>query len=150
MLRERLDNDLTTAMKSRDSLRVSVLRMIRSEIRYREIEQGSPLNDEEIAQVVIKEAKKRRDSIEQFTNGGRQDLADKETAELAILSAYLPDQLDEAAVTNIVQEVISELRPMSKADKGKVMSALMPKVRGKADGAMVSRIVDGLLSGNSA
>lgn len=150
MLRERLDNDLISAMKSKDSLRVSVLRMLRSEIRYREIEQQSSLTDEEIAQVVLKEAKKRRDSIEQFTNGGRQDLADKETAELAILSNYLPEQLDEAAVTAIVQEVISELRPVSKADKGKVMSALMPKVRGKADGAMVSRIVDGLLSGNSA
>ena len=149
-LRERLDNDQKSAMKSRESLRVSVLRMLRSEIRYREIEKGESLTDDEIAQVVAKESKKRQESVDQYGKAGRTDLAEQEAAEKKILSEYLPEQMDEAAIAGIVREVISELQATSKADKGKVMGALMPKVRGKADGAMVNRIVDQLLEGNSA
>jgi uncharacterized protein len=149
-LRERLDNDLKSAMKSRESLRVSVLRMLRSEIRYKEIERGESLTDDDIAQVVAKESKKRQESVEQYEKAGRTELAEKEAAEKKILFEYLPVQMDEAAIAGIVREVISELQARSKADKGKVMGALMPKVRGKADGAMVNRIVDQLLEGNSA
>ncbi len=149
-LRERLDNDLKSAMKSGDSLRVSVLRMLRSEIRYKEIEKGQPLTDDDIAQVVVKESKKRQEAVDQYEKAGRTDLAEKEAAEKKILSEYLPEQMDEAAIAGIAREVISELHATSKADKGKVMGALMPKVRGKADGALVNRVVDQLLEGNSA
>lgn len=149
-LRERLDNDLKSAMKSGDSLRVSVLRMLRSEIRYREIDQGGSLTDPEVEQVVSKESKKRQDSIEQYGKAGRTDLVAQETAEKKILSDYLPEQMDEAVIAGIAREVISELHATSKADKGKVMSAMMPKVRGKADGTVVSRVVDEMLKGDSA
>jgi len=148
-LRERLDNDLKSAMKSGDSLRVSVLRMLRSEIRYKEIEKGETLSDQDIEQTIAKEAKKRQEAIDQYSNAGRTDLSDKETSEKQILSEYLPEQMDEAQIRGIAREVISELHATSKADKGKVMGALMPKVRGKADGALVNRVVDQLLESNS-
>lgn len=148
-LRERLDNDLKSAMESGDSLRVSVLRMLRSEIRYKEIEKGETLSDQDIEQTIAKEAKKRQEAIDQYSNAGRTDLSDKETSEKQILSEYLPEQMDEAQIRGIAREVISELHATSKADKGKVMGALMPKVRGKADGALVNRVVDQLLESNS-
>jgi hypothetical protein len=148
-LRERLDNELKAAMKGRDALKVSVIRLLRSEIRNAEIAKGDSLTDDELIQVVAKESKKRRESIEQFQKGGRADLVEKEKAELEILAKYLPQQLDEGGIKGMAQEVISELQATSKADKGKVMSALMPRVRGKADGKLVSGIVDRLLEGIS-
>lgn len=149
-LRERMDNDLKSAMKSGDSLRVSVLRMVRSEIQYSEIDQGKRLTDEDIEQIVSKERKKRREAIDQFAKAGRTDLVEKETAEEQILTQYQPQQLDESEIIGIVREVITEVHATSKADKGKVMSGVMPNVRGKADGKLVGRIVDELLAGNSA
>lgn len=149
-LREKIDSDLKTAMKAHDALRVSVIRMSRSEIRYAEIDKKSPLTEEEVLQVFTKESKKRRDSIEQFQKAGRTELVEKERAELQILSEYLPEQLDEVKVSDIVREVISELHATSKSDKGRVMSAVVQQVRGKADGKLVSQIVDRMLSGSSA
>ncbi|MHB0912028.1 MAG: GatB/YqeY domain-containing protein [Armatimonadota bacterium] len=144
-LRERLETDLKTAMKAGDSLTVSVIRLARSEIRNSEIEKGRPLTDEEILQVLTREGKKRRESISQYEKGGRPDLVEKEQAELRILSTYLPELLGEAEVTGITREVITELNATSKADKGRVMGAVMQKVRGRADGKMVNEIVDRLL-----
>ena len=149
MLREQLDDDLKSAMKSRDALRLSVLRMLKSAAKYAEIEKGEPLTDDDVLQVVARECKRRRESIEQFEKGNRPDLVAKESAELEILKRYLPEQLDETEVIGIAREVISELHAASKADKGKVMGALMQKVRGKADGRLVNRIVDELLEGSS-
>jgi len=149
MLREQLDDDLKSAMKSREALRLSVLRMLKSAARYAEIEKGETLSDDDVLQVVARECKRRRESIEQFEKGNRADLVAQEKAELEILSGYLPEQLDEMEVIGIAREVISELRAASKADKGKVMGALMQKVRGKADGRLVNRIVDELLEGSS-
>jgi uncharacterized protein YqeY len=149
MLREQLDDDLKSAMKSRDALRLSVLRMLKSAARYTEIEKGETLSDDDVLQVVARECKRRRESIEQFEKGNRPDLVAQEKAELEILSGYLPEQLDETEVIGIAREVISELHAASKADKGKVMGALMQKVRGKADGRLVNRIVDELLEGSS-
>jgi len=149
MLREQLDDDLKSAMKSRDALRLSVLRMLKSAARYAEIEKGETLSDDDVLQVVARECKRRRESIEQFEKGNRADLVAQEKAELEILSGYLPEQLDEMEVIGIAREVISELHAASKADKGKVMGALMQKVRGKADGRLVNRIVDELLEGSS-
>ena len=149
MLRESIDEQLKSAMKSGDAVTVSVLRMLKSAIRYVEIEKGHPLSDDDIVQVVSREGKKRRESIEQFEQGGRADLVEKETAELRILARYLPEQLDEAELAGIAREVISELNATSKADKGRVMGALMQRVRGRADGKLVNRIVDELLEGGS-
>ena len=149
MLREQLDDDLKSAMKSRDALRLSVLRMLKSAARYAEIEKGETLSDDDVLQVVARECKRRRESIEQFEKGNRPDLVAQEKAELEILKRYLPEQLDETEVIGIAREVISELHAASKADKGKVMGALMQKVRGKADGRLVNRIVDELLEGSS-
>lgn len=149
MLREKIDEELKSAMKSRDAVSVSTLRMLKSAMGYLEIEKGGTLTDDDILQVVSRECKRRRESIEQFGQGGRADLVEKETAELQILLRYLPEQLDEAELTGIAQEVISELNAASKSDKGRVMGALMQRVRGKADGKAVNRIVDQLLEGSS-
>lgn len=149
MLREKIDEDLRSAMKSRDAVSVSTLRMLKSAAGYVEIEKGGTLTDDDILQVVSRECKRRRESIEQFGRGGRADLVEKETAELQILLRYLPEQLDEAELTGIAQEVISELNAASKSDKGRVMGVVMQRVRGKADGKTVNRIVDQLLEGSS-
>lgn len=149
-LRIRLDEDMKTALKNKDSLQLSVIRLLRSELKNAEIAKGAPLTEDEIVQVVAREAKKRRESIEQFEKGGRADLAEKEAAELKILSEYLPEQLGDDEIAGIAQEVISELHATSKADKGKVMAALMPRVRGRADGKLVNQIVDRLLERTSA
>jgi len=149
-LRERLNEDMKAALKSGDALQLSVIRLLRSELRNAEIAKGEPLSEDEANQVVAKEVKKRRESIEQFQKGGRTDLVEKETTELNVLLRYLPQQLGEAEIAGIAQEVISELHVTSKADKGKVMSALMPRVRGRADGKLVNQIVDRLLESISA
>jgi len=150
LLWEKLANDMKAAMKARDALRVSVIRLVRSEVRNAEIAKGAPLTEDEVIQVVAKEAKRRREAIEQFQKGNRADLVEKETAELQLLLQYLPEQLDQAEVVRIAREVISELQAASKSDKGKVMSVLMQRVRGRADGKLVSQIVDSLLGGSSA
>jgi uncharacterized protein YqeY len=140
---------MKAAMKAGEPLKVSVIRMLKSEIKNTEIANGKPLTDEEVIGVVARESKRRRESIEQFARAGRTDLVDKEKAELDILSGYLPKQLDEGEVENIAQEVILDLHASSMADKGKVMSALMPRVRGKADGKAVNKIVERLLQSSS-
>lgn len=149
-LPERLSEDLKSAMKKRDTLKVSVIRLARSEIRNAEIAKGGPLTDQELIEVLARESKRRREAMEQFQKAGRTDLADKEAAELCILAEYLPQQLSEAEITGIAEEVIAELHATSKADKGKVMSALMQQVRGRADGKLVSQVVDRMLEGISA
>jgi len=149
-LRERITDDMKTAMKSRDAVRLGAIRFLLSEIKYAEIAAGKPLTDDDITQVVTREIKRRRDSIEKYEEGGRLDLVANETADLNVLSEYVPEQLSEEDVIGIAREVISELHAVTKTDKGKVMSALMQKVRGKADGKMVGKVVDDLLSGDSA
>ncbi len=149
-MRDRLSEDLKSAMKTGDTLKVSVIRLALSAIRNTEIAKGHDLSDEEIVEVLNRESKQRRDSIEQFEKAGRADLVEKETAEFRILADYLPQQLSEADIAGIVQEVISDLQATSRADKGRVMSALMPKVRGRADGKLVSQVADRMLEGSSA
>lgn len=150
LLCEKLADDMKAAMKAGDALRVSVIRLVRSEVRNAEIAKGDSLTEDEVMEVVAKEAKRRREAIEQFQKGNRADLVEKETAELQLLLQYLPEQLDQAEVVRIAREVISELQAASKSDKGKVMSVLMQRVRGRADGKLVSQIVDSLLEGSSA
>lgn len=144
MLKQDLKNQLKEAMLAKDQLKTSVLRFILSGITYYEIQKGGAgyeATEEDILTVINKEAKQRKDSIAEFEKAGRQELADKEKAELSVLESYLPQQMDEDEVRKLVQEAVASTGASSPSDMGKVMGALMPKVKGKADGAMVSRLV---------
>ena len=140
-LAERLNEDLKLAMKSQDKFKLSVLRMVRAAIKNQEIERKRSLDDSEVIDVLSREIKQRRDSLQDFEKAGRTDLAEQVTAEIEIISAYLPKPLTEEEVTALVQQTIQETGASSKADMGKVMAALMPKVKGRADGKLVNRIV---------
>jgi len=140
-LPERIDSDLKDAMRAKDAVRLGVLRMLKSALKYSAIEKGgaeSQLDDADAVQVIRKQVKQRRDSIEQFEKGGRPELAAKETTELAILTAYLPQGLAADELTKIVQETIAEVGATSKAQMGAVMKALQGKVAGRADGKTLS------------
>src|ERR1035437_609413 len=144
MTKTDLQQQLKELMLARDALRTSVLRMLLSAINYYEIQKkraGYEATGEDILGVIQNQAKQRRDSIEQFKTAGRQELVDKETKELEILSVYLPEQMSEEEITKLVKEAISQTGATSMTDIGKVMGALMPKVKGKADGNLVSGIV---------
>lgn len=144
MFKKRLQEELKQAMLAKDELRKSVLRMLLSAINYYEIQKGGAgytATDEDVLAVIQKEVKQRHDSIEQYKAGGRQDLVDKETRELEILQTYLPAQMTEDEVRVIVKEAIAQTGARSVQDIGKVMGVLMPKIKGKADGSLVSKIV---------
>lgn len=144
MLKQQIQDELKQAMLSKDPLRTSVLRMLKSAITYYEIQKGGAgyeATDDDVLKVIQKEAKQRKDSIEQFKNAGRQELVDKETKELEILQKYLPTQISEEEIRTLVKEAIIQTGVKSIAEIGKVMGALMPKVKGKADGGIVSEIV---------
>ena len=121
--------------------------MVKSAIKYREIELMKPLDDAGIEGVVANEIKRRRDSVEQYKAGNRQDLADKEAAEIAILQAYLPQQLTEAELRAKVDEAVKKVGAQGPKDMGAVMKALMPEVQGRAEGKLVSELVKARLSG---
>jgi uncharacterized protein len=144
-LLDQLTADLRAAMRSKDALRLSVLRMLLSAINYAEIAQQKKLDDNGIISCIQKEMKQRKESIEAFEKGNRQDLADKEKAELVILQAYMPAQMGSEEVKALVEKVINEVGAKGPGDKGKVMQKLMPQVKGKADGNEVNNIVMRLL-----
>lgn len=143
MLTDTIKNDLATAMKAGEALRVSTLRMLLSEMNYRKIDLGRDLTDEDITGVIGREVKKRREAIESFRSGGREEQAAQEEQELGILQSYLPQQLTE-------EEIRKELQGMSEvtrgADFGQVMKAVSPRFRGRADGGTVARIVREMLA----
>jgi uncharacterized protein len=145
-LNDRLNEDMKQAMRSQDKFRLSVIRMVRSSIKNIEIDQRKTLDDQGVLDVLNREIKQRRDSLQEFEKAGRQDLVDQLKQELDILSAYMPKQLSEDEVKVIVQQTIQEVGASSKADMGKVMGALMPKVKGLADGKLVNQIVSQLLA----
>lgn len=131
-------------MLAKDALKTSTLRLLLSALNYTEIQKGGAgyeATDEDVLAVIQKEAKQRRDSIESFETNGRQEMADKEKQELEILTAYLPEQLSEDAIKSLVSEAVSRTGATSMADIGKVMGVLMPKVKGKADGNLVNKLV---------
>jgi hypothetical protein len=139
---ERLSQDIAAAMRSKEATRLGALRMAKAAIMNREVEKGRPLEDTESLQVIASLIKQRRDSIEQFTKGGREDLAQKEAAEITTLETYLPPALDAAALERIVDDVITELGASGAKDLGKVMKGVMPKLAGQAvDGKLVNEIV---------
>ncbi|MEK7570928.1 MAG: GatB/YqeY domain-containing protein [Patescibacteria group bacterium] len=144
MLKEQLREELKQAMFAKDETKKSVLRMLISAIGYFEIEKGGAgyeATEQDVMDVIGKQAKQRRDSIEQFTTAGRTELVENETKELAILQSYLPQQMGEEEIKTLVKEAIAATGATTSADMGKVMGALMPKTKGKADGALVSKIV---------
>ena len=139
---------ITDAMKSKDPARLSTLRMLKSALTNREIERGRPLDDNESLQVVSALVKQRRDSIEQFVNGSRQDLADKETAEIAILEGYLPPPVGAAELERSVDAAIAATGAASAKDIGKVMKAVMAALGGQTvDGKAVNELVRRKLAG---
>jgi uncharacterized protein YqeY len=148
-LRERLDADLKAAMKAKDELKLSVVRMLKSAVKYREVEgeKAVTLDDAGILQVVATEIKRRRDSVEQYRAGAREDLARKEEAEIAILQGWLPAQLSEAELRAKVDEVVARLGAKGPKDMGAVMKALLPEVQGRAEGKAVSDLVKQRLAG---
>lgn len=157
-LKERLNTDLKQALYGKEELKVSVLRMLAAaminkekgkraklskdkSIAEEDLIKLSGLNDEEIVETIMSEAKKRRDSIEQFEKGNRPDLVEKEKKESEILQVYLPQQMSEEDVRKIVKEKIAELNIIGLQEKGRLMSNLMPRLKGKADGNLVNKIV---------
>lgn len=149
MDKTKLQEDLKASMMARDEIRTSVLRMLLSGVNYYEIQKGGAgytATPEDILSVVQKEAKQRRDSISEFEKAGRQELADKEKKELEILLVFLPDQMSEDEVRNIVEQTITETGATSMNDMGKLMGALNGKLKGKADMGMVSNLVKSKLT----
>jgi len=149
MDKQKLQEELKQAMLAKDELKTSVLRLLLSSINYYEIEKGKAgyeATDEDILTVIQREIKQRKDSIEHFESAGRQELVDKETKELEILQSYMPEQMGEEEVKNIVEQTISEVGAASIQEMGKVMGALTPKLKGKADMGMVSKLVKESLS----
>jgi len=145
-LKARLAEDYRAALRSGDKLKVSVIRLLTALIKNREVEKRGPLTDAEVMQAISSSCKQRQDSIEQYRQGGRQDLADKETAELHILQSYLPQPFTAEEMEELVRAAIQEAQAASPKEMGKVMTLLMPKVTGRADGKVVSALVREMLS----
>jgi len=145
-LAERLNEDMKQAMKDGDKFRLQVIRLVRASIKNQEIELRRPLTEEETIQVLSRELKQRRESLQDFQKAGREDLVAQVTAEMDIITQYLPKQLSEEEIKEIAMQTMKETGASSKADMGKLMGALMPKVKGRADGKLVNRIVQELLS----
>lgn len=145
MLKEEIQKQLKEAMKSRNEARVRTLRMVISAIKNFEVEKMGDATDEEVVQIIQKEVKKRREAIEEYEKAGRDDLARSEREELEILMEYLPKQMSEDEIRSAALEVIREVGASSLKDLGKVMKVLMPRVKGRADGKVVNRIVRDIL-----
>jgi uncharacterized protein YqeY len=142
--------DITAAMRSGEALRRDTLRMAENAIYNAEKRDRREYSDDEVAGILAKEVKTRRESVEAFRKGGREDLAAKEEAEIAILAAYLPEQLSEAEIAALVEEAIAATGAAGPRDMGKVMGWLSPKTRGRADGRVVSQAVNAALAGRVA
>lgn len=145
-LLERLNNDMKQAMKSKDKDKLTVIRMIKASLQNEAIKLGNELSEEQELTVLSREMKQRKDSLHEFDKAGRPDLVEKLRQELEVVELYMPEQLSEEEVDSIVRETIAETGASSKADMGKVMSAIMPKVKGKADGSLVNKLVQQHLS----
>ncbi|HEY7786638.1 MAG TPA: GatB/YqeY domain-containing protein [Pyrinomonadaceae bacterium] len=147
-LKQQIISDMTASMKAQTAARTSTLRMVKAAIVNREIEKGGELDDEELQKLLRSLVKQRRDSVEQYTKGGRQDLVDKETAEIAVIEAYLPQAASQAEIEAAVSEAIAETGAASIKDMGKAMKAAQAKLAGKnADGRTLSEIVKSQLGG---
>jgi uncharacterized protein YqeY len=144
-LRDKIDAHTKDALKSGAKDKVSTLRMLNAALKNKQIDKRRPLTEEEVIETVRSLIKQRKDSIEQFAKGGRQDLVDKETAEVAVLETYLPQQLAREEIEDMVRDAISQTGAQGARDMGKVMKALIPMVGGRADGKLVSELVKNAL-----
>ncbi|MEC4676997.1 MAG: GatB/YqeY domain-containing protein [Nitrospirota bacterium] len=144
-LSQRIDEDFRKALKESDKLRLSVLRLVKAAVKNREIDKGRTLSDEDIISIFSTLAKQCRESIEQFSKGGRDDLAEQERSELAILQSYMPEQLSAEKLEEIIRQAIKESSVRDVTDIGKVMRILMPRIKGLADGRLVNNRVRELL-----
>ena len=147
-LRERLTEDMKQAMKDKEAgkLKLSVIRMVRSAAKNIEIDRHKELDDNELLEVIVKEVKMRKDSLEEFRKANRPDLLAALEQEIAILMEYLPEQMTEAEVRSLVTQAVADAQASSPKDMGKVMALLIPKVKGRADGKLVNSLVKELLS----
>ena len=140
-LKEELLEDMKIAMKEKDKERLSVIRLCRAAIKNVEIDKRKELNDEEVIEVLVREVKMRRDAMVEYDKAGRPDIVQKLEEEIEILHKYLPRQLTREELVAIIDEVFSQVNPTSPKDMGKVMGAIMPKIKGRADGKLVNELV---------
>ncbi|MGE4232357.1 MAG: GatB/YqeY domain-containing protein [Bacteriovoracia bacterium] len=140
-IKERIAEDMKAAMKSGDKDSLGAIRMLHAAIRKKEIDEKTSLDDTGVSKIISALVKQRQDSIEQFKQGGRQDLVDKESAELRLLQKYLPEQLSQEELIKIVEGAIREANATTQKDMGAVMKILMPKTSGRADGKLVNQLV---------
>ncbi|MED3842231.1 GatB/YqeY domain-containing protein [Geobacillus stearothermophilus] len=146
-LLDRLNDDMKQAMKNKEKEKLSVLRMLKAALQNEAIKLGkSPLSEDEELTVLSRELKQRKDSLREFENAGRSDLVGKVKTEIDIVQSYMPKPLTEDELRELIEQTIKEVGASSKADMGKVMSAIMPKVKGKADGSLVNKLVQQQLS----
>jgi hypothetical protein len=145
-LKDNIQEALKGALKRQQKVEVATLRLLLSAIKYAEIAQQKPADDNKVLDIIAKEVKRRRESIEAFKQGNRADLVAQEEAELAVLMGYLPEQMSRAEIMAAAQRVVDAVGAKGPSDKGKVMSQLMPQLKGKADGKEVSEIVSELLA----
>ena len=145
MLLEKIREDMKAAMRAKDTVALGALRMIVAAVMNEEVKLGKSLDDAGVMGAIQRGIKTRKESVEQFTKGGRQELADKETKEIEVLQRYLPKQLDEAGTRALVEKAIAEVGAQHKGDIGKVMRKIMSEHRGEVDGALVQRIAGEIL-----
>ena len=143
---EKVNREMVSAAKEKDKLRLSTVRLIKTALHNREIDLKRPLNDEECLQLLSAMVKQRRDSIEQFRQGGRMDLVEKEEAELKVIRTFMPEQMSIEDIEREIEKAIQEADAASIKDMGKVMKVLMPRLTGKADGKLVGEKVKARLS----
>jgi len=146
-LLQQIESDLTAAMKSGDSVRAGTLKMVKSDLMYEKAKTGEDLNDEQMLEVVTRAAKRRRESIEEYRRGNREDLAEQEAAELVIIETYLPEQMSDEDIEKAVSEKIAEMGEVTQKDFGRVMGVLMKDLKGKADGKAVKSALTKALEG---
>lgn len=146
-LSERIAREMVAAMKARDAARTSAIRLIRAALHNREIDKRSALTDEEVVDVLSTLAKQRRESIEQFRAGKREDLVAKEAAELDVIHGFLPQPLSQEELRQVVEVAVAEVGAQGPRDLGKVMSVVMPRVRGRAEGRAVNELARAILTG---
>lgn len=141
MLKDRIYQDIVAAMKAKDKDKLSVLRMLKGSLQLENINKGKELTDDVVIDVISREIKQRKESIAEFTKGGREDLANETAKEIEILKAYLPEQLSEEEIEKIIDQVFASVAPTSAKDMGKVMKEVTPLVKGKADMSRVSALI---------
>lgn len=145
-LKDKLMNDLKESMKNKDQLRKSVVTLVRSAIKQREVDERVELSDDDILEIISKQLKQRKDALEEFKKSQREDLVEEAENEIKVLMTYLPEQLTDEELQVIIRETINQVGATSMKDMGKIMGVVMPKVKGKADGKRINEITKQILN----